>query len=355
MQTKDYNAYRITHKNGSIEDVNALNLVQALENMETTEEESKVIQAFLVKEDVRTLLEDEAKEILFTAVVAEDGGGSIATPTQGKVHVGDQVNFTAITARNYEFVSWKLNGEVFSTEASTVVTFPELKEGFDTAVFTATFKLSDVAWTTRVEPAEASTAGCVAFPTAGTTQANTQQELLAVEKVTSYLDTVFTSQNDIDVPSSSTEEPTSIVLTLDKNVSEYDADNILFTILYNGDASGNYDGYEYGTYTFTYNNLKEGVQLSAYGGGSAYVLYKAEDDGKNKLTLKVSDFVFQMNRPSTITINTEIKGLITKGFIFDHWERNNESVSTNKLATVEVAPLAENETECIYTAVFKAN
>ena len=310
MQTKDYNAYRITHKNGSIEDVNALNLVQALENMETTEEESKVIQAFLVKEDVRTLLEDEAKEILFTAVVAEDGGGSIATPTQGKVHVGDQVNFTAIPARNYEFVSWKLNGEVFSTEASTVVTFPELKEGFDTAVFTATFKLSDVAWTTRVEPTEASTAGCVAFPTAGTTQANTQQELLAVEKVTSYLDTVFTSQNDIDVPSSSTEEPTSIVLTLDKNVSEYDADNILFTILYNGDASGSYDGYEAETYTFTYNNLKEGVRLYAYGGGSAYVMYKAEDDGKNKLTLKVSDFVFQMNRPSTITINTEIKALI---------------------------------------------
>ena len=122
--------------------------------------------------------------------------------------------------------------------------------------------------------------------------------------------TVFTSQNDIDVPSSSTEEPTSIVLTLDKNVSEYDADNILFTILYNGYTSGNYDGYEDGTYTFTYNNLKEGVQLSAYGGGSAYVMYKAEDDGKNKLTLKVSDFSFQMNRPSTITINTEIKELI---------------------------------------------
>ena len=37
MQFKLFNAYRITHENGSIEDINALNLVQALENMETPE------------------------------------------------------------------------------------------------------------------------------------------------------------------------------------------------------------------------------------------------------------------------------------------------------------------------------
>lgn len=48
MQTKIYNAYKITHKNGSVEDINALDLVQALENMEIPDTESKVLQAFLV-------------------------------------------------------------------------------------------------------------------------------------------------------------------------------------------------------------------------------------------------------------------------------------------------------------------
>jgi hypothetical protein len=49
MQTKVFNAYRISHENGTIEDINALNLVQALENMEIPETESPVVQTFLVK------------------------------------------------------------------------------------------------------------------------------------------------------------------------------------------------------------------------------------------------------------------------------------------------------------------
>lgn len=182
MQTKIYNAYRITHLNGSVEDINALDLVQALENMETPETESKVAQAFLVKENVRTLVEDEPGEIIFSAIVAEGGGGSIATPASGKIHVGDLLQFKAIPARNYEFVSWKLNGTDISTEAVMNLVMPELPAGIDTAVFTATFALAPVAWTSAVEPAEASTAGCIAFPTAGTTDANAEAEFLAVAK-----------------------------------------------------------------------------------------------------------------------------------------------------------------------------
>ena len=56
MQTKVFNSYRITHENGSIEDINALDLVQALENMEITETESSVTQTFLVKKGIRTLV-----------------------------------------------------------------------------------------------------------------------------------------------------------------------------------------------------------------------------------------------------------------------------------------------------------
>lgn len=182
MQTKVFNAYRITHENGSIEDINALDLVQALENMEIPETESPVIQTFLVKKGIRTLVADEPTEILFNAVVAENGGGSIATPATGKIHVGDMVQLKAIPARNYQFVSWKLNGVEISKEATINLVMPELASGVDIAVFTATFKLADVAWTTAVEPAEASTAGCIAFPTSGNSEANAEGEFLAVAK-----------------------------------------------------------------------------------------------------------------------------------------------------------------------------
>ncbi len=182
MQTKVFNAYRITHENGSIEDINALDLVQALENMEIPETESPVIQTFLVKKGIRTLVADEPTEILFNAVVAENGGGSIATPATGKIHVGDMIQLKAIPARNYQFVSWKLNGVEISQEATINLVMPELASGVDTAVFTATFKLADVAWTTAVSPAEASTAGCLAFPTSGSSEANANTELLAVTK-----------------------------------------------------------------------------------------------------------------------------------------------------------------------------
>lgn len=182
MQTKVFNAYRITHENGSIEDINALDLVQALENMEIPETESVVIQTFLIKKGIRTLVEDNGADILFSAVVAENGGGSIATPAQGKVHTGDMLQFKAIPERNYEFVSWALNGTEISKEATINFTFPELAAGIDTAVFTATFHLSDVAWNTEVIPAEASSAGCIAFPTNGVSEANATAELLAVAK-----------------------------------------------------------------------------------------------------------------------------------------------------------------------------
>lgn len=182
MQTKVYNAYRITHKNGSVEEINAVDLVQALENMETPDTESKVVQAFLIKENVRTLVADEPSEIYFTSVVAENGGGSIATPASGKIHAGDQLQFKAIPARNYEFISWKLNNEVISEEATMNFTMPELESGLDTAIFTATFRLAPVSWTTSVLPAGAGTAGCLAFPTSGETEANSQGEFLAVAK-----------------------------------------------------------------------------------------------------------------------------------------------------------------------------
>lgn len=182
MQTKIFNAYRISHENGSIEDINALNLVQALENMEIPETESPVIQTYLIKKGVRTLVESEKTEVLFNAIVAENGGGSIATPATGRIHVGDMIQLKAIPARTYEFVNWKLNGEVISTETTLNFTIPELPEGIDTAVFTATFKFADVNWTAEVEPAEATSAGCLAFPSSGTTEANGDTELLAVAK-----------------------------------------------------------------------------------------------------------------------------------------------------------------------------
>lgn len=225
MQTKIYNAYRFTHKNGSIEDINALDLVQALENMETPETESRVIQAILVKENVKTLVADTPTEITFTSVVAQGGTGSIATPSQGTVHVGDKINLKAIPSRNYTFVNWKMNGEVVGEIDSLLYTIPELSEGVTSIVFTATFKLADISWTAIVSPTGAGSAGCVAFPTGGTVSANGSLSLIAV-----------------------TEE----------------------------------------------------------------------------------------------------------GYTFDHWERNGESIGTNKILSTTVEPLADSETSCVYNAVFIA-
>lgn len=182
MQIKQLNAYRITHKDGTIENISAENLMQALENTAVAESESPVIQTFMVKEGISTVMEELPADVLFTAVVSENGGGSIATPSQGKVHVGDFLEFKAIPARNYSFVSWKRNGRVISTEASFLYEMEPLLENEDTAVFTADFELAPVSWTTEVVPPEATGAGCVAFPQSGTIEANGELSLIAVEE-----------------------------------------------------------------------------------------------------------------------------------------------------------------------------
>jgi hypothetical protein len=223
MQIKTLNSYRITHKNGSVEEVNSSTPVDALENMEIEESYSPVVQLALVKENIRTLQEDIPSEVPFTAVVAEGGGGSIATPVSGTIHVGDTIAFKAIPARNYKFVSWKRNGVVISEDADFVYTMTALLEGDTSAVFTATFALADVEWTSAVSPEGATSAGAVAFPTAGTIEANGTLGLIAVE---------------------------------------------------------------------------------------------------------------------------------AEGYTFDHWERNGVSVGTNKILSATVTPLADDETDCVYTAVF---
>lgn len=180
MQTKIYNAYRLTHKNGDIEDINALDMVQAIENMETTETQSRVIQAVLIKENVKTLVEDRPTEITFKTVVKDEATGSIATPTQGKLHTGDKITLQAIAKKNYTFVQWEMNGEVIGTEDKLLYTIPELEEGLTDIVFTATFALSPINWTATVSPSEASGDGCIAFPTQGVIEANKEVNLLAV-------------------------------------------------------------------------------------------------------------------------------------------------------------------------------
>lgn len=223
MQVKNLNSYQITHKNGSVENINAENLVQALQSMEISEDYSPVIQTYMKEENIRTLVEDIPAEVIFSAVVAENGGGSIATPSSGKIHVGDQLAFKAIPARNYVFVSWSLNGEVISREADMLYTMKDLPAGMTSAVFTATFALAPLSWVTAVSPAEATGDGAVAFPASGTTPANDDVSAIAVD-------------------------------------SEH--------------------------------------------------------------------------------------------YTFDHWERNGESVGTNKILDVEATPLAEGETSCTFTAVF---
>ena len=173
------NSYQITHKNGSVENINAENLVEALTHMEVSEEYSPVIQTYMTGEEINTLVADLPEEIIFSAIVAENGGGSIATPASGKIHVGDQLAFKAIPARNYMFVSWSLNGQVISNNEDMLFTMPELPVGVTTAVFTATFALAPVSWTSAVMPPEATGDGAVAFPPSGVTPANDNASLIA--------------------------------------------------------------------------------------------------------------------------------------------------------------------------------
>lgn len=178
---RELNSYQITHKNGNVENINAESLSQALLNMEVSEEYSPVIQTYMTAEGIKTLVADMPAEIIFSAVVAENGGGSIATPASGKIHVGDQLAFKAIPARNYVFVSWSLNGQVISHDADMLFTMPALPTGVTTAVFTATFALAPVSWTSAVSPAEATGDGAVAFPASGVTPANDNASLIAVD------------------------------------------------------------------------------------------------------------------------------------------------------------------------------
>ena len=180
MQSKNLNSYRITHKSGSIEEINAGNLIEALSNLQISEELDPVLQTYMQVEGIRTLVADVPAEVPFSSVVAEGGGGSIATPLSGVIHVGDQIALKAIPARNYVFVNWKLNGAVISTEEAFVLTMPEL-HGEASAVFTATFKLADVQWTTAVSPAEATGDGAVSFPPSGATPANGTVSAIAVD------------------------------------------------------------------------------------------------------------------------------------------------------------------------------
>lgn len=181
MQIKKLNAYRITHKDGTIERINAENLIQALENTEKTDLQSPVIQTFMIKEGVDTVMEELPPEILFSAIIT-GGEGSLATPESGKIHVGDMIALKAVPARNYAFESWTRNGVVISNEASFVYEMTPLAPNEDTAVFSANFVSAPVEWTTAVSPEGATGAGCVAFPESGTSEANAELSLIAVEK-----------------------------------------------------------------------------------------------------------------------------------------------------------------------------
>lgn len=180
MQSKLYNSYRITHKSGAVEEINAENLVEALSSMSIKEEFDPVLQTYMQAQGIRTLVNDLPEEVPFTAVVNEEAGGSIATPVSGTVHAGDQLAFKAIPARNYIFVEWRMNGKAISTEAEFVYTFPSLA-GEASAVFTAVFAPSPLAWTTEVEPASATSAGVMTFPPSGVSPANGKVSAVAIE------------------------------------------------------------------------------------------------------------------------------------------------------------------------------
>lgn len=223
MQYKNLSTFKITHENGLAETINAEDAEQAVANVMITE--SPVVAVLRTAKGVKTLVADDPKVITFSATT-QGGGGSIATPASGTVHVGDIIALKAIAERNYEFECWKMNDAVISDDAELAYTIPELEEGEELIVFTAVFHLANIEWSAVVSPEGAGTADCLAFPTEGEVEANGSLDLIAIE----------------------------------------------------------------GT-----------------------------------------------------------------GFTFDHWERNGQSIGTNKILNATVTPLAVGEANCVYTAIFTEN
>lgn len=219
MQTKLLNTFKITHENNIVTFISAEDAEQAVANVDKT---SPVISLLRTAKNVKVLVADDPTVLNFNSTVT-GGSGSIATPASGELHVGDSITLKCIPERNYEFVCWKMNGNVISENAEVLFTIPEVEEGVELISFEAVVKLSDIEWLATVSPEEAGTAGCLAFPTEGEIEANNTIDLIAIEK---------------------------------------------------------------------------------------------------------------------------------EGYVFDHWERNGESIGTNKILNATVTPLAVGEASCVYTAVF---
>ena len=111
MQSKLYNSYRITHKSGTIEEVNAESLIEALNSMSIKEEFDPVLQTYMYAQGIRTLVADLPEVVPFTAVVNDEAGGSIATPVSGNV---------SINANRYTLT---FNPAVYSSDTANIIDY----------------------------------------------------------------------------------------------------------------------------------------------------------------------------------------------------------------------------------------
>lgn len=187
MQYKDLNAYRITHYNGTVELLNAESMEQALNHMELPESDSNVVQCVRTQTNIRTLVDEIPDEVQFNCVCINDAdpddennvGGSIATPSQGIMHIGDVVQLKAIADKGFKFTHWTRNDEFISRREDLSYTMQPLIEGESVAVFTAHFKLAPVEWKVQTVTEEAFNDGCTGFPLEGKTEVDGELELIA--------------------------------------------------------------------------------------------------------------------------------------------------------------------------------
>ena len=84
MQYKALNCYRIIHKDGTEERINAETAVQAIENMTTEEEVSPVISLSMLEEDIRTVIPEEQE--------TPESPKEPDTPPEGDTEIGGEVN-----------------------------------------------------------------------------------------------------------------------------------------------------------------------------------------------------------------------------------------------------------------------
>lgn len=109
---------------------------------------------------------------------------------------------------------------------------------------------------------------------------------------------------------------------------------------------------EYASFLFTMPEVEEGVESAVF----TAVFRLADIEWTSVATPEGAGTAGCLAFPESGTIEAnktlDLIAVEAEGYTFDHWERNGESIGSNKILNVAVTPLATDEASCAYNAIF---